>query len=130
MRLGGRTEKRISKAIPLYLVSLKDPRTAERVLTRDVSPHGARVLTKLRWQSGETQRIVSLSGQSQFSARVVYCRPGGGKYFSVGLQFQEAPVNWGEASLAAPSGANYAQPVAPVSVSLIRLVQRIVAGEG
>ncbi len=60
MHLDGRIEKRVPMAVPLYLVSLTDPRAAERVLTENVSSHGARVITKQRWQPGEQQRITPL----------------------------------------------------------------------
>jgi hypothetical protein len=94
MRLDGRIEKRISMGIPVYLGSLKKPRTAERVLTENVSPHGARVVTKLRWQAGEDLWITPLSGQFQLTAQVTYCQPLANGEFCVGLDFRGCPVNW------------------------------------
>jgi len=35
---------------PALLASLDEPRARERTVTEDVSPHGARVLTKRCWQ--------------------------------------------------------------------------------
>jgi hypothetical protein len=99
MRLDGRIEKRIPKGIAVYLVSLKKPRTAERVLTENVSPHGARVVTKRHWQPGEDQWITPLSGQFQLPAQVIYCQPLANGDFCVGLDFRGRPVNW-EAVLA------------------------------
>jgi hypothetical protein len=83
-------------AVPLYLVSLTDPRAAEPVLTENVSSHGARVITKQRWQPGEQPRITPLSGEFYLSAHVVYCKPLPPKGFCVGLVFPERSVNWGE----------------------------------
>lgn len=94
MPLEGRIEKRIPMGIPLYLVSLKKPRTAERVLTENVSAHGARVVTKRRWQPGEDQWITPLSGQFQFPVQVIYCQPLANGDFCVGLDFRGCPVNW------------------------------------
>jgi PilZ domain len=80
----------------VYLISLKDPRAAERVLTENVSSHGARVITKQRCQPGEQQQITPLSGEFQLLARVVYCQPLPHKGFCVGLEFRECSVNWGD----------------------------------
>jgi PilZ domain-containing protein len=94
MSLDGRIEKRIPMEIPVYLASLKTPRTTERVLTENVSPHGARVVTKRRRQRGEDQLIVPLSGQSQLPAQVIYCEALANGGFCVGLDFRGCPVNW------------------------------------
>jgi hypothetical protein len=94
MRLDGRIEKRIPMAIPVYLLSLKKPYAAERVLTENVSSHGARVVTKRRSQPGEDQWITPLSGQFQLLAQVIYCRPLVNGDFCVGLDFRGHPVNW------------------------------------
>ena len=93
MTLDGRIEKRIPMGIPVYLVSLKMPRTTERVLTENVSPHGARVATKRRRQPGEDQTIAPLSGQFQLQAQVIYCQPLANGDFCVGLDFRGCPVN-------------------------------------
>jgi hypothetical protein len=94
MSLDGRLEKRIPMGIPLYLVSLKKPRTAERVLTENVSAHGARVVTKRPWQPGEDHWLSPLSGKFQLSAQVIYCQPLANGDFCVGLDFRGCPVNW------------------------------------
>ena len=94
MSLDGRIEKRAPMAVSVYLTSLTPPRAVERVLTENVSSHGARVITKRRWQPGEPHRIISLSGESHLSARVVYCQPLPHEGFCVGLEFRECSVNW------------------------------------
>jgi hypothetical protein len=94
MSLDGRIEKRIPMGIPVYLGSLGKPRTAERVLTENVSPHGARVVTKRRRQPGEDQWITPLSGQFELPAQVIYCQPLANGDFCVGLDFRGCPVNW------------------------------------
>lgn len=48
MTLDGRIEKRVPMALPVDLVIADKMLLAERVVTVNVSPHGARVLTKRR----------------------------------------------------------------------------------
>ena len=50
-----RIEKRDPLPVQVYLASLEEPRTRERTVTEDVSPHGARVLSSRCWQPGEVQ---------------------------------------------------------------------------
>jgi len=93
----GRIEKRRRANVSVYLARTKEPRGAERTSTRNVSPHGARIVTTQRWHSGEEQLLTPLTGEFPQMARVVYCqpRPAGGYY--VGLHFPERSVKWGEA---------------------------------
>jgi len=44
--LHGRVEKRVAMAVPVDLVIADEMLVAERVITVNVSPHGARVVTK------------------------------------------------------------------------------------
>ena len=97
MPLEGRIEKRIPMRIPVYLVSLKKPRTAERAFTENVSPHGARVVTKRRRKLGEDECITPLSGKFQLQAQVIYCQPLANENFCVGLDFRGRPVHWEDA---------------------------------
>ncbi len=89
----GRIEKRVPTAVPVYVVSLSGSRAAERTLTENVSPHGARLTTKQPWQPDEKALITSPTGEFQLQARVVYCLPLNG-CFCVGLEFQGRSVNW------------------------------------
>lgn len=92
----GRVEKRHRANVPVYLSRAKEPRGAERTSTRDVSPHGARVVTMQPWRSGDEQMLTPLTGEFPQVARVVYCqpRPSGGYY--VGLHFPDRSVRWGQ----------------------------------
>ncbi len=49
----GRLEKRLTMSVPVYLASLGETRARERTVTENVSPHGARVISKRSWRSGE-----------------------------------------------------------------------------
>jgi hypothetical protein len=92
----GRAEKRSRANLPVYVARTKEPRAAERIFTRNVSPHGARVVTTQLWHSGDEQMLTPLTGEAPRMARVVYCqpRPAGGYY--VGLCFPDRSVRWEE----------------------------------
>ncbi len=91
----GRIEKRLPMAVPVYVTSAKEPRDMEKTLTQNVSPHGARVVTKRLWRPGEEPLITPLTGEFPQPARVVYCRPSGNGGFCVGLKFPGRSVKWG-----------------------------------
>jgi PilZ domain-containing protein len=95
MPLDGRTEKRAPMAMAMNLANAEDQLVTEKVLTENVSPHGARVVTKRRWQPGEQARLVRLTGESGLPARVVYCQRLRDGLFCLGLEFRARSVKWG-----------------------------------
>src|SRR5712664_3627201 len=95
-----RLEKRLTMSVPVYLASLGEPRARERTLTENISPHGARVISKRSWQSGEESLITLLAGGFQQVARVIYCLPKAGDRFCLGVEFPNRTVKWDEHSLA------------------------------
>lgn len=88
MRLGGRTEKRVTMAIPVCLVPAEKLHVAEQAMTVNVSPHGARVVTRRRWQPEEQPRLALRSGEFRTQAKVVYCEQMRDGHFCIGLKFQ------------------------------------------
>jgi len=96
----GRIEKRLPTAVPVYLGSLEDPRSPERTLTENVSPHGARVLSKRSWRPGEESLITPLTGEFPQIGRVIYCLPRTGDRFCLGMEFPDRAVKWGDHSKA------------------------------
>jgi len=90
-----RIERREPVPVQIYLANLDEPRIRERTVTEDVSPHGARVLTKRYWQPDEVPLVTPLMGDFPKHARVVYCdsRPKGGGY-CVGIQFKGPAFKW------------------------------------
>jgi hypothetical protein len=94
MRLEGRSEKRIPVMLPVCLLSGGTHQVAEYVNTGNVSPQGAQVVTKRRWQPDAERSVTAQSGGRQFSARVVYCKPISGQRFFVGLRFSGPLENW------------------------------------
>lgn len=92
----GRIEKRVSMIVPVRLSTTKEPRAAERTLTRNVSPHGARLVTKRLWELGEEPLVTPLTGDFPQPAKVVYCQPRANGGFYLGLQFLDRSVRWDE----------------------------------
>jgi len=96
--LDGRIEKRLPTSVPVYLASLEEPRSRERTLTENVSPHGVRVISQRLWQSGEESLITPLTGEFPQVGRVIYCLPKARDRFCVGVEFSDRTVKWGEHS--------------------------------
>jgi PilZ domain-containing protein len=98
----GRIEKRVPMAVQVYLVRTKEPHTSEKALAENVSPHGARVVTKQIWQPGEQPLITPLTSDFPQPARVVYCHPRANGSFCVGVEFEGRSVKWGDLSAGKP----------------------------
>lgn len=95
----GRIEKRLPTSVPVYLASLeKHPRTRERTVTENVSPHGARVISNRSWQPGAQSQITPLTGEFPQVGRVVYCLPIAEDRFCLGVEFPDRRIDWGEHS--------------------------------
>jgi hypothetical protein len=94
MGLEGRIEKRVGMEIPVRLVASERMSVVEKVVTVNVSPHGARVITKRRWRTDDHVGIASLAGDLRVQARVVYCHPQGHDNFYVGLEFRRSFFEW------------------------------------
>src|SRR5712692_3828144 len=92
--LDGRIEKRVPMAVPVDLVIAEEMLVAERVVTVNVSPHGARVVTKRRWRVEEQPWLASLTSYFRLQGRVVYCQPLTNGDFCVGLKFRATYIDW------------------------------------
>jgi len=57
--MNGRIEKRFPTSVLVYLASLDEPRARERTLTENVSPHGARIISRSFWRL-EKSRLLPL----------------------------------------------------------------------
>jgi PilZ domain len=90
----GRIEKRSPMSVPIYLATTMEPRSSERAFTRNVSPHGARLVTKRLWQPGEEPLLTPLTGEFPQLARIVYCQPRPRGGFYVGVRFSDRAVRW------------------------------------
>lgn len=69
-----RPERRIARAVAVQLSTIDGSPLAEKTFTENVSPHGARVVTKQRWRPEERVLPKSLESDFQSQARVVYCQ--------------------------------------------------------
>ncbi len=92
----GRIEKRLSMSVPVYLTAMTEPHSRERTTTENVSPHGARAISKRSWRSGEEALIAPLSGELRQVGRVVYCETRTGGRFCLGVKFPDRSVKWAD----------------------------------
>jgi hypothetical protein len=96
----GRIEKRLHTSVPVYLASPRDP-VGERALTENVSPHGARIISKSSWRPGEEPLITPLTGEKKSAefpqvGRVIYCKPAGDRFY-LGVEFRTRTIKWDSA---------------------------------
>lgn len=94
MRFEGRNEKRVAMAIPVCMVTVGELLVADQAMTVNVSPHGARVVTRRRWQPEERPRLALSTGDLRPPSRVVYCEPLSNGNFCIGLRFPYAIEDW------------------------------------
>src|SRR5258708_3387306 len=65
----------------------------EKVVTENVSSHGARVLTRRFWRPAEQLQLAPLSGRSEVPAKGVSCQGLRSGFFRAGLDFRRARSN-------------------------------------
>ena len=99
MPLDGRIEKRVPMRVPVDLVIAEEMLVAERVVTVNVSPHGARVVTKRQWRAEEQAWLASLTSYIRLQGSVVYCQPLTNGDFCVGLKFRASFTGWEDSLL-------------------------------
>lgn len=68
--------------------------TFEVAPTIDISCHGARVVTKRRWQLNQLLSVRSIRGNLYSYARVVYCQPYADNFFVVGIEMYYTTGDW------------------------------------
>jgi len=74
-----------------------EPKLKERMLTENVSAHGARVFMERKLRAGQ-QVLVSLPKEGlQSQARIVYCQRVSEKRFAVGLELSGRVEPWAKA---------------------------------
>jgi hypothetical protein len=67
----GRIEKRRLR-FPSTSQASEPPLARERTVTENISPHGARVISKRSWESGEQTLVTPLTGEFPQAGRVIY----------------------------------------------------------
>ncbi len=88
----GRLEKRVPLAVPLRLACQEHRGYVESTHTENVSPFGARVVTRHKWRPDEQLLVSSPQGDFSSSARVVYCEQVRDEQCVIGLRLQ-SPFN-------------------------------------
>jgi hypothetical protein len=81
-----RLETRIQTRVGLELSGPDEPLNYEITFTENVSPHGARVLSKRRWSPNDGV-LVKLPESPSCGARITYCQYLKEDEFATGLQF-------------------------------------------
>jgi PilZ domain len=81
-----RMEARIPTRFGLELSGPDDP-NYEIIFTENVSHHGARVVTKRRWNPNDSVLVKLPQEASPSRARITYCQPSKEEEFAMGLQF-------------------------------------------
>ena len=79
-------------SVELSRLSLSLP--AETTATENVSPRGARVVSKQRWQAGDRVLVKALKGNLRWQAQVVYCEILPSNNFAIGLKLLTAAGRW------------------------------------
>jgi hypothetical protein len=86
----------MARAVAVQLSTVEASPPAEKTFTENVSPHGARVVTKQRWKAEERVLLKSLESDFQSQARVVYCQRLPRNNFAVGLDLLSPTAEWGK----------------------------------
>jgi hypothetical protein len=67
---------------------------AETTVAENVSPRGARVVSKQRWKEGDRVFVKALKGDPLLRAQVVYCEILPSNTFALGLKLLTAAGGW------------------------------------
>lgn len=90
----GRTEKRSAWAARVELSHLDLSLPVETTVAENVSPGGARVVSKQRWKEGDRVLIKALEGDLQWQTQVVYCEILPNGTFATGLKRLTTTDRW------------------------------------
>jgi hypothetical protein len=91
------TVRRKEVRVPMKMfVNLRSPDhpSFEIAPTLDVSCHGARVLTKRRWQPDQQISVRSIRGHVYSRARIVHCQPYTDTSFVIGIEMFYPTGDW------------------------------------
>jgi hypothetical protein len=88
-----RIERRTSAKVSVALYGPDEPLPLEMALTENVSPHGARVVTKKRWRPNDRVFVRFPREDERSRAQIAYCDALPGEVFAVGLQISPTFAN-------------------------------------
>jgi hypothetical protein len=89
-----RLETRIQARVGLELSGSDEPLIYEITFTENVSPHGARVLSKRHWSPNDSVLVKLPQEGCPSHARITYSQPLRGDEFATGLQFSFLVYDW------------------------------------
>ena len=92
--VGPRRETRVPMEVGVQITGHPGMPGTETTFTENVSPHGARVLSNRRWNTGDRLTISTLTGAFRAIARVAYCQTTPHSGFAIGLEFVKPSGNW------------------------------------
>jgi len=87
-----RLETRIPRIVGLELSGPDE--LYEATFTENVSPHGARVVSKRRWRPNDSVLVKLPQEGCPSRARITYCQPLKENEFATGLQFSVLVYDW------------------------------------
>ena len=90
----GRSERRIARIVSVEVCLQDEPKLDERILTENVSAHGARVFMERKLQPGQQVLISSPKEGVRSLARIVYCQRVSEGRFAVGLELSGRVELW------------------------------------
>ena len=90
----GRSERRIERTLSVEVCLQDEPKLDERILTENVSAHGARVFMERKLQPGQQVLISSPKEGVRSLARIVYCQRVSEGRFAVGLELSGRVELW------------------------------------
>jgi hypothetical protein len=80
--------------VPAELSRLDLLLPAETTVTENISPRGARVVSRQQWQEGDRVFVKALKGDLRLRAQVVYCEILPSNTFALGLKLLTVPDWW------------------------------------
>jgi hypothetical protein len=90
----GRSERRIARTMRVEVCLQDNPELSEKMLTENVSAHGARVLVERKLQPGRRVLVRSPTEGVRSTARIVYCERVSEGRFAVGLELSGRLELW------------------------------------
>jgi len=96
-----RTECRVAKKLTVELHGFENA-AHEITSTTNVSPRGARVLTKHSWAPNQDVCFRAVPGNLSLRAHVIYCRPLPDSSFFIRLRLLQPSENWSARSESSP----------------------------
>src|SRR5258708_36946933 len=90
----GRSEKRIARMVTVEVCAQDEPKLDERMLTENVSAHGARILTERKLERAQQVLVSAPKEGAHSQARIVYCQRVSEGWFAAGADPSSRLALW------------------------------------